>query len=146
MGSTYRLSLKSLAAHSAISARFDRLLIESIQIINKCDGCQERISSVSRLHYQPLFGKEAHSPRVEKRRPDSRERQKSSLKCLQRIKQVKYKRLAYNYTGPSFPVIKTIRTNVLCCMVRQIACEQILERLKPYQMENPKGTWEDWVR
>ena len=30
-------------------------------------------------------------------------------------------------------------------MVRQIACEQILERLKPYQMENPKGTWEDWV-
>ncbi|XP_015770301.1 PREDICTED: xanthine dehydrogenase/oxidase-like [Acropora digitifera] len=27
----------------------------------------------------------------------------------------------------------------------QIACEQILERLKPYQMENPKGSWEEWV-
>jgi len=31
-------------------------------------------------------------------------------------------------------------------MAVKIACEQILERLKPYQMENPKGTWEDWVR
>jgi len=30
-------------------------------------------------------------------------------------------------------------------MVLQIACEQILERLKPYQMKNPKGSWEDWV-
>ena len=30
-------------------------------------------------------------------------------------------------------------------MVLQIACEQILERLKPYQMKNPKGNWEDWV-
>ena len=30
-------------------------------------------------------------------------------------------------------------------MFLQIACEQILERLKPYQMENPKGSWEDWV-
>ncbi|KAK2567725.1 Xanthine dehydrogenase/oxidase [Acropora cervicornis] len=27
----------------------------------------------------------------------------------------------------------------------QIACEQILERLKPYQMENPKGSWEEWL-
>ena len=27
----------------------------------------------------------------------------------------------------------------------QIACEQILERLKPYQMENSKGSWEEWV-
>ncbi|XP_078350679.1 xanthine dehydrogenase/oxidase-like [Oculina patagonica] len=31
-------------------------------------------------------------------------------------------------------------------MAVKIACEQILERLKPYQMENPKGKWEDWVR
>ena len=30
-------------------------------------------------------------------------------------------------------------------MVLQIACEQILGRLKPYQMENPRGSWEDWV-
>ncbi|CAH3019046.1 unnamed protein product, partial [Porites evermanni] len=28
----------------------------------------------------------------------------------------------------------------------KIACEKILDRLKPYQMKNPKGTWEDWVR
>lgn len=25
------------------------------------------------------------------------------------------------------------------------ACDQILDRLKPYQMEDPKGKWEDWV-
>lgn len=31
-------------------------------------------------------------------------------------------------------------------MAVKIACEQILERLKPYQMKNPKGSWEDWVR
>ncbi|XP_015749136.1 PREDICTED: xanthine dehydrogenase/oxidase-like [Acropora digitifera] len=30
-------------------------------------------------------------------------------------------------------------------MAVKIACEQILERLKPYQMENPKGSWEEWV-
>ncbi|KAJ7379856.1 hypothetical protein OS493_012608 [Desmophyllum pertusum] len=30
-------------------------------------------------------------------------------------------------------------------MAVKIACEQILERLKPYQMANPKGKWEDWV-
>lgn len=31
-------------------------------------------------------------------------------------------------------------------MAVKIACEQILQRLKPYQKENPKGSWEDWVR
>ncbi|KAL9964447.1 hypothetical protein ACROYT_G028091 [Oculina patagonica] len=30
-------------------------------------------------------------------------------------------------------------------MAVKIACEKISERLKPYQMENPKGKWEDWV-
>ncbi|RMX48187.1 hypothetical protein pdam_00015397 [Pocillopora damicornis] len=25
------------------------------------------------------------------------------------------------------------------------ACDQILDRLKPYQMEDPKGKWEDWI-
>jgi len=30
-------------------------------------------------------------------------------------------------------------------MAVKIACEKILERLKPYQMENPKGKWENWV-
>ena len=34
---------------------------------------------------------------------------------------------------------------ILFDMVLQIACEQILERLKPYQMKSPKGSWEDWV-
>ena len=34
---------------------------------------------------------------------------------------------------------------ILFGMVLQIACEQILERLKPYQMKSPKGSWEDWV-
>lgn len=31
-------------------------------------------------------------------------------------------------------------------MAVKIACEQVLQRLKPYQMESPKGSWEDWVR
>ncbi|XP_022782226.1 xanthine dehydrogenase/oxidase-like [Stylophora pistillata] len=26
------------------------------------------------------------------------------------------------------------------------ACDKILNRLKPYQMEDPKGKWEDWVK
>ena len=28
----------------------------------------------------------------------------------------------------------------------QIACDEILRRLKPFQVKNPKGNWEDWVR
>lgn len=31
-------------------------------------------------------------------------------------------------------------------MAVKIACEQVMERLKPYKMENPKGEWEEWVR
>lgn len=27
----------------------------------------------------------------------------------------------------------------------QNACEILLERLEPYKMKNPDGTWEDWV-
>lgn len=30
-------------------------------------------------------------------------------------------------------------------MAVKVACEKILERLKPYQMKNPEGKWEDWV-
>jgi len=30
-------------------------------------------------------------------------------------------------------------------MAVKISCEKILERLKPYQMENPIGKWENWV-
>ncbi|KAJ8890765.1 hypothetical protein PR048_010274, partial [Dryococelus australis] len=26
------------------------------------------------------------------------------------------------------------------------ACQTIINRLKPYQRENPKGPWKDWVR
>ena len=35
--------------------------------------------------------------------------------------------------------------NLLIFFILEIACEEIRERLKPYQMENPKGKWEDWV-
>ena len=43
------------------------------------------------------------------------------------------------------PKFSTVIGAILFDMVLQIACEQILERLKPYQMKNPKGSWEDWV-
>ena len=43
------------------------------------------------------------------------------------------------------PKFSTVIGAILFDMVLQIACEQILERLKPYQMKNPKGNWEDWV-
>lgn len=43
------------------------------------------------------------------------------------------------------PKFSTVIGAILFDMVLQIACEQILERLKPYKMKNPKGNWEDWV-
>ena len=84
-----------------------------------------------RLGHQPLTGKGARDLLTGLEQAAEVER-KVYLQCIKQ--------------DLNFPVIIKIPTNAMCCMVRQIACEQILERLKPYQMENPKGTWEDWVR